>query len=252
MKIAVYTANFNQKDILKSPLNYVKDEVDYYAFVDDYDLDIVSPYTSIFTDLKLDDITKNARKLKILGHKILNDYDITIWHDSNIQLDAKRLKELINVSVLNKTFVTTFRHPHRDDFYSEAMACVRVSKDNHFKILKQVLYSFYNGVPAHDGLYSSGIFIKNNQYLNENFLSLWWKTTLRFSRRDQLSLAYTIYKTKQTIGIIKGDIFKNKYSVYNNHRHQSYVIRNQDKTSNRLKIVSFYSIKLIRKLRKLI
>lgn len=251
MKIAIYTANFNNKDCLRSPMNYRDNpNIDYFEFVDTVESEKVYPYTQVLEDITLDDVTKNARKLKILGHPLLKNYDILLWHDSNIQLDTSYISHLMEVSLSNKTFITTFSHPNRNDFYSEAMTCIRVKKDNHFKILRQAIHYFFSGLPAHNGLQSTGILIKNNNYFDQNFLDIWWHNTLRFSRRDQLSLAYTVYKSTMLIGYIEGNIFDNNYTKYHNHAHSNYLVKNKTKNKNRFFMFSFYCIKLMRKIRK--
>ena len=170
MKVAIYTANFDDKDLLCEPLGLDnKNDYDFYCFVDKPVSNRVNPYKYLVVDLEYSDITKNARQLKILGHDVLKDYDITIWHDANFQLDLIFLEELILISKQSNRYITTFIHPHRNDFYSEAMACVRVGKDNSLKLLRQAYTYFIKGLPAHKGLYSTGILIKcndNNLFLH--------------------------------------------------------------------------------------
>jgi len=108
-------------------------------------------------------------------------------------------------------------------------------------------------MPAHEGMYSSGILIKNPAYNDDGFMSFWWKQVSKYSRRDQLSLAYTIYKTKLNIGLIKDDIFDNSYSYYHLHAYNHYIEQNKIMNYNYgwLKKSSFLTVKLMRKLKKI-
>lgn len=252
MKIAVYTSVFGDKDDLKPPLNYSKNTtIDYFLFSDN-EAKIVEPYTFQKKPIVFDDIAKNARYFKILGDDVLNMYDVLIWHDANIQIDHSKIVDIIERSA--NSFLTTFTHPNRDDYYSEAMSCIRVGKDHSLRILKQSLVYFFNGMPAHSGMYSTGILIKNHQYKSNGLLKSWWKQTEKYSRRDQLSLAYTVYKTKNIVTVLEDDIFNNEYSVYHVHNYSEYKEKGKSKLKNYrfLRQISFSLVKLLRKLKKII
>ncbi|WP_242091619.1 glycosyltransferase domain-containing protein [Aestuariivivens sediminicola] len=251
MKIAIYTANFGGKDALLTPLNYLDgSDISFYLFTDT-DLNVY-PYETVIKPLIFKDVSKNAFYYKHMGDPILKDYDVLIWHDSNIQLDFDKLPKLIEFA--HNSFLTMYVHPDRDDFYSEAMTSVRIGKDFSLRILKQALIYFFNGMPAHAGMYASGILIKNQNIDSGNFYPFWWKQTLKYSRRDQLSIVYVIHKTGQKINTIKGNVFKNIYSIYHAHKYEYYIESKDIMRYNYsiLKKFSFYAIKVLRKLRKMI
>ena len=250
MKIAVYTALFGDKDELLPPLNYQdQNNISFYLFTDT--AQHVHPYIDLVKPRIFDDVSKNAFYYKHMGDDVLKDHDILIWHDANIQLVFDQLPNLIYFA--QHSFLTMFRHPDRDDFYSEAMTSIRVDRDFSLRILRQALYYFFNGMPAHTGMYATGILIKNKNIDSGNFYTMWWEHTLKYSRRDQLSLVYTIYKTKQKINVIEGDIFNNKFSKYHLHKYQHYLERKSVMHYNYwfLKKLSFYIIKVMRKISKL-
>lgn len=250
MKIAVYTALYGEKDILRPPNGYSREEdISYFVFSDN-ELD-VPPYQNILKPIIYEDVAKNARYFKIMGDTILSEYDILIWHDANIQLEHTEIKNLVTLT--SQTFLTTFAHPNRNDFYSEAMTCIRVEKDFSLRLLKQSWIYFLNGMPAHHGLCSTGILIKNYDNPPGNALEFWWQQTLKYSRRDQLSLAYTIFRQKLNITLIREDILNNKYSKYHLHNHTYYEEKSKVMSYNFwiFKQISFYGVKLIRKIKKM-
>lgn len=250
MKIAVYTALFGNKDVLYPPLHYTEiDKVDYFIFTDDSSINI-NPYKVVEKPLVFNDVAKNARYFKILGDDLLKAYDILIWHDANIQICHDIIPELIKKS--QHTFLTAFIHPTKNDFYSEAMSCIRTDKDFSLRILKQVFFYFFQGLPAHNGLCSTGILIKNYKFKANGMLQFWWEQTLKYSRRDQLSLAFTVYKTEINLGIIQENIFGNKYSKYHLHNYNHYNERFNIMRYNYLvlKKISFYIVKTLRKIKK--
>lgn len=251
MKIAVYTALFGDKDELLPPLNYLDNKnISFYLFTDT--IQNVFPYTTIIKPQMFKDVSKNAFYYKIMGDDILKNYDILIWHDSNIQLYFDKLSNLIDFA--QNSFLAMFIHPDRDDFYSEAMTSIRVDKDFSLRILRQALYYFVNGMPAHAGMYATGILIKNQYIDSGNFYTMWWEQTLKYSRRDQLSIVYAIYKTKQKINVIEADIFNNNFSKYHPHKYQHYLESKQVMQYNYgfLKRFSFLIVKFLRKLKKLV
>lgn len=251
MKIAVYTANFGNKDELLTPLNYVDTKnISFYLFTDTDKS--VYPYTTLIKPRIFKDVSKNAFYYKHMGDDILKNYDILIWHDANIQLVFDKLTNLIDLG--KNSFLTMYIHPDRNDFYSEAMTSIRVDRDFSLRILRQALVYFLHGMPAHAGMYASGILIKNQTIDSGNFYTMWWEQTLKYSRRDQLSIVYTIYKTKQNINVIQGNVFNNIYSIYHLHKYQHYLESKPIMQYNYgfLKRFSFLTVKVLRKLRKLV
>lgn len=249
MKIAVYTALFGDKDELLPPLNYQYNEnISYYLFTDT--AQNIFPYTTIVKPRIFDDVSKNAFYYKHMGDDIINNYDMLIWHDANIQLYYDKLNDLIDIG--RNSFLSIFIHPDRDDFYSEAMTSIRVDKDFSLRILRQALYYFIKGMPAHAGMFATGILIKNQNIDSGNFYAMWWEHTLEYSRRDQLSIVYICYKTKQKINVIEGDIFNNVYSKYYLHKYKHYIEKNQVMKYNYgfLKKLSYFCVKLMRKIKK--
>jgi hypothetical protein len=251
MKIAVYTAIFGDKDKLLVPIDYIEtDNIDYFVFTDSHLLNCY-PYKTMERSLKFNDFTKNAKYYKILADPILKGYDIHIWHDGNIQMIHSKINELIDLS--KNTFLTTFKHPNRNDYYSEAMTCIRVGKDHSLRILKQSLVYFFDGLPAHHGMFSTGIIVKNYSHNAKGLLEFWWKQTEKYSRRDQLSLAYSILKTDSQVKLLEDDIFNNIYSTYHPHNYTHYHEKRKIKLTNTffLKQVSFKIVKLLRKIKKI-
>ena len=74
MKIAIYTALYGEKDVLRQPLDYFENtHIDYYIFTDK-DSHNTPPYKTFVRPAKFPDVAKNARYYKILGDPILKEY----------------------------------------------------------------------------------------------------------------------------------------------------------------------------------
>ncbi len=79
----------------------------------------------------------------------------------------------------------------------------------------------------------------------------WWKEVEKFSRRDQLSLPYLIWKEKIQIGLLEGNRKSNKYSLFHEHIREHYLkspkkIKLIDKAKKKLSIILINFILLLK------
>ena len=226
-KTLVYTAIFGDKD--EPPVLLNSDKVD----ISQYDFICITDNPKLESDIykihhvksQFTDITKNARFYKICGHSEQEKYDVAIWHDSSLMLDALKISELAIYAFKYK--LSTFRHGHIC-IYPEARQCIEMEKDNPIRIAIQIsYYALILNFPLREGMYETGILVKNVKQYNESLIQkIWWKHLRWFSRRDQLSLPVASWLTNSDIGILKGKAFDNPYSTYRGHRYYHYLTGN--------------------------
>lgn len=251
MKIAIYTAIFGEKDEIKMPLYYDKDDnVDYFLITDNEKSNSFN-YQIILKKPIYDDVTKNARFYKLKGLEIFKSYDYVIWHDANLQIVHNEILNTLNFSHNNG--IAFFKHAERNCIYNEAIRCIELEKDYPFKILKQV-YSYYiSGIINESGLYDTSIVVKNNKLICEDFLNLWWDEIKNKSRRDQLSLPYSLKMFNIVPGIMLGSRTENNYSIFYKHKHSKYNFlsgkksKRYSKSSKKIAIMLIKIIKIINK-----
>ncbi|OBQ55401.1 DUF616 domain-containing protein [Tamlana sp. s12] len=221
MKIAIYTAIFGEKDVFREPNNFETTEnVDCFLITDNPDLK-TKKYRIILKEQKFADVTKNARFYKIFGIEGFNQYDYVIWHDGSLQMNLDNLNELILCS--KKFTLTTFKHPIRNNFYDEGIACIKLNKDNSLKIFAQIVMYNFIRIPRDIGMFETSILVKNNNKPSPLFYKLWWSQINRFSRRDQLGIVYAIWKTNLKIGLLDGYRDENIYSKFTPHEYKYYI-----------------------------
>jgi len=245
LKIAIYTAVFGGKDVVQEPVKYIKNEnIDYFLISDNQEIKSKC-YKVIYKKPIYDDITKNARFYKIIGLDLFNEYDYVIWHDANIQIVHNEILKVLRF-VENKG-IAFFKHPDRNCIYDEAIKCIQLEKDYPFKILKQILGYYIRGIKNEVGLYETGFFVRNNKFRNKDFTNLWWNEIKNKSRRDQLSLPYSLNKTNIFPNIIEGTVRDNLYSIFHKHSYEQYLFLS-------LKVKKYNTIKkrIVIKLIKLI
>ncbi len=195
-KIAVYSCIVGRYDSIVEPL-YIDCDIDYFMFTD-LDLPSDSKWKKIditqFEEYnKLSPIQLN-RKIKMLPHIYLKDYDYSIYVDGLIEIvcSMKPLIENMKSSSLGVHF-----HNQRDCIYDEAIM-IKYAKKADMSIVNQQLNIYRNeGFPIHNGLYENTIMIRNhNSQLMCKLMDKWWDEYLKFPTRDQLSLPYLLWKNQ--------------------------------------------------------
>lgn len=194
-RIAIYTVLVgNNYDNLKIPSS-VKDNYDYYCFVDVGSKLVKSDnkvWKIITFDFKCNDNGRLSRYPKILPHKTcLKNYDYSLYIDANVDIKDAYVYDRIEELISANEKISMIKHPYRDCVYQEAYVCIAGLKGSWFDLLRQIVFLKRKGIPKHCGLFEAGlIFRKHNEVDVIKFDELWWNNFMRYSKRDQLSLAY--------------------------------------------------------------
>ncbi|WP_082672923.1 glycosyltransferase domain-containing protein [Paenibacillus senegalimassiliensis] len=216
-KVVVYTAIFGDYDELKEPIVKV-DGVDYICFTNNPRVSSEGWKVIHVEEDKSIDLVRNARKVKILAHKYLPDYDYSVWMDANFQIldnPVRLINEHLKVSNL-----AAFKHSGgRTCVYSEADACIRLGKDDPDIIKRQMEIYNLEGYPEFNGLVETGVLLRKHKEpeLVES-MELWWTQIQQFSRRDQLSFNYVMWKMNYDFKIIEDYIRDNFCFVWTPHK----------------------------------
>lgn len=193
MKIVVYTCITNNYDNLVEP-TYIDNSLTYLAFVSNDEIkSSVWQIKKIDIDQELGPV-KTARKIKILAHKYLSEYDCSIWIDGTIDVIGD-VKSLVNS--LGFPLFVGFKHPFRNCIYSEGKACIKHNKDKKEIINEQLSDYRKEGYPVNAGLIESNVLIRmHNSPSVIKLMEFWWQEVRNKSRRDQLSFNYSVWKTE--------------------------------------------------------
>lgn len=190
-KTAVYTSIFDNYDVLLDP-KVEASAVDYICFTDtdNYSSDIWE--TRIISDSELEPNELN-RKVKILAHEFLGEYDYSVYIDGNVQLIGD-ITDLIER--YRKYDFAAPTHFLRDCVYKEGEAMIREKKGDPYKIREQLERYRKEGLPQNVGLSAnSTLFRWHTNTRVRSLMESWWKEFHQSSRRDQLSLPYVAWKT---------------------------------------------------------
>jgi len=202
-KIAVYSCIVGRYDSIVEPL-YIDCDIDYFMFTD-LDLPSDSKWKKIditqFEEYnKLSPIQLN-RKIKMLPHIYLKDYDYSIYVDGLIEIvcSMKPLIENMKSSSLGVHF-----HNQRDCIYDEAIM-IKYAKKADMSIVNQQLNIYRNeGFPIHNGLYENTIMIRNhNSQLMCKLMDKWWDEYLKFRQTHSYDRLKELEKNRRLNHIVE-------------------------------------------------
>jgi len=197
MKKAIYTAIIGGYDGFVEP-RYVNEGFDYFLFTDNENIK-----SDVYKIIKVEkprtlDSVRFARQIKILPHKFLPEYDLTIWHDGNIT-QCKDIRRI----VVNMSFDFLFmKHPSRDCIYTEAKAVIDMELDSKDIVNKQIARYRNDKFPENQGMCATGIMFRKKTKEGIALCEDWWKELLDGSRRDQLSFNYVKWKHDFSINLV--------------------------------------------------
>ena len=138
------------------------------------------------------DSTRNNRWHKIHPHELFQNYTDSLYIDANVDIlshtllsDAKALHSRIAIP----------SHPLRDCIYDEYLNAFAEFIDDP-KIMRAELDLIKeSGMPRHYGLTENNvIYRQHNDSRIIEIMNEWWHMTTTYSRRDQLSFAWLLWK----------------------------------------------------------
>ena len=187
--------------------------VDFLLFTDDVSLR-ASGWRTVVCLPAFDDPRKCAKLFKVLAHRHLADYDLSLWVDGTSC--PRRDPRPWMASVL-KSGIATFAHPERDCVYDEARICIERGFDRDVIDAQMARYRDA-GYPANYGLSTCSVIARaHNAAHIVAAMEEWWQEIERGSIRDQLSFNYVLWKRGVVSGRIPGHVYWNAMFWYVPH-----------------------------------
>lgn len=179
---------------------------------------------------KLDNV-KNSRWPKVNAHRIFPEYEYSLYVDGNIIINNKNIFDLADKLIRQNVLFALPNHPERTCIYDEA----EIVKALHIELPKTVdaemAFLRREKYPAKNGLSENNILLRKHNEIKPT-LDLWWSMVEKYSKRDQLSLMYAMWKT----GIKRTPIYidKNGFGIHRKSDDFTFVFL---KTHNQNKIL---------------
>ena len=225
-KFVIYSAIIGNYDEILQP-TIVDDRFDYILFSNDF-IDRRIGIWQIRNIKYHNDIqTKIARWVKTHPEELLPEYECSLWIDANIDIkDISVYERIINLYNEGK-MISSMVHLWRNCIYDEMIAVVKHKFETEECIIKWGHQLRKNKYPLKNGLFETGVLFRNHKKsLMISFDKLWWQCIEKYSRRDQLSFNFVLWKLN-----IECEYFlsnrentrnSNLFSINVNHAHTTY------------------------------
>jgi hypothetical protein len=204
-KIVAYTCIVGNYDKIHYPSEELSQKYDYVLISDEKpsDMGTFKQWIDV-RDVCPIEITDNARRnryCKINAHKIFPNYNMSIYMDGNIQL-KRNLDEICNN--IPPIGVIVLAHTGYKDIYCEAAHKMGQNVDNVDIIYQQIKKYWKDGCPQNFGSWHCGLMLrKHNSIICKKIMEEWWEEINSYSKRDQLSFPYVLWKNNYDANIVK-------------------------------------------------
>lgn len=221
-KFAIYTVNTGGYDQIYEPL-YIDESIDYYIYTDQK-----IPENSVWKKIEINNdrlkrmsSLEQARYIKLHPHEFLKSYEYSMFIDGNVKITCD-IRPLLYTMIDNNKKIAIHDHQTRDCLYDEGKVVRIWKKDTSGKAKKQIEFYKKNNFPEHFGLFETNIVIrKHNDEECIEVMNTWWKEIERFSKRDQLSFTYALWKNgfdKEFVLSLGNNSRRNPYFIVQNHK----------------------------------
>ncbi len=212
-KIVIYTSLTGGYDNLPE-YKAIDKECSYICFSNDYPANSkIGNWTIKPIPMISNDLIRTSRYAKLQPHKLLSDYDYSVWLDSNLIISDKCFYDHIKqtISTHNNGWLG-IRHPNCDCIYEEAERCVSLRRERFISIYPLIRKLKREKYPRHNGLFENNLILRahNNKQI-AHLCDSWWEIYNHYCKRDQLSLFYIFWKSNFTPELL----YHNGLSTYN-------------------------------------
>ena len=217
-KYVIYTAMVGGYDEIMQPV-VVDDRFDYILFSNDIKEDRVGVWQVRPIAYTNPDNTRICRYVKTHPEELLPGYEASVWMDSNIRIMTSAVYERIVELYESDSLIASMNHPLRDCIYDEAFEVMYIRYEGEKVVVDWCHKLRKENYPKHNGLYETNVmFRKHNVSLISETNVMWWDCIEKYSKRDQLSFNYVLWKLE-----VKCEYFLGKHKCVHNSTDFSYI-----------------------------
>ncbi len=222
-KAVVYTCITGNYDQLNNH-SYIHPDWDYVCFTDD--VSVKNNHNSnweikslVFNEM--DNVRKN-RWHKLHPHILFPEYERSIYVDSNINFLSDEIFADIDNAIEESRRISLGLHFSRMCIYDELSTCLKFEKDDPEIMKEQINLIRKDGFPENYGLFENNIIYREHH--DENVIKMmndWWWWIKNYSRRDQLSFTYVLWKNNFRISPLSSTPYRQskKISLWHSSKH---------------------------------
>lgn len=185
----IYTCLVGGYDELRQPLA-IDESFDYVCFTDHVTAERIGVWQLRPIPFKTRDKVLLSRYAKILPHKVLADYEYSVYMDANVQILTADFYDVLNQHIEAGDLIAQVPHPHRKCVYQELYACWAL---NHISLWVNIYFrrKYHKmGFPEDFGLMENNLILRRHNDASVLDISeKWWQIFRNGpTRRDQLLL----------------------------------------------------------------
>ena len=220
----VFTALFGGYESLNE-LSVIKNSTTrYVCFTDNPDLESSTWEIFIPQDLKSNNPIRMSREIKMLGHRFFPELTRSLYIDNTVHLKVDGGKVLDEV--LGFEDVSFMLHSTCKSVRREFLNCSMYGLENQSKLRRQYLdylenYSFI----LNERPYWGGFIARKHTAQADLFFKTWHEEYLKHSKRDQLSINISAYKSGIKINSIVGSNTGSEWHSWPVYSHRNEVSR---------------------------
>lgn len=204
-KKVIFSAVVGNYDTILQP-KIIDEDFDYILFSNDILDDNVGIWKVRRIPYSNDDKTRVARYVKTHPEELLRGYKHTVWMDANIQVVSSKFYDILNKVISDNVIISSFWHNERNCVYEEIAAVVYTGVEEESVAVKWLNKLIKEKYPRKNGLYETNLVYRNiDEVRIRHFDMLWWRCIDNYSRRDQLSFNYSLWKLDISCPFFLGD-----------------------------------------------
>ena len=216
-KICVYTCITGNYDNLQD-VEIEDKKVDFICFTNNKNIKSDTWKVIYVEDESLNN-HQLSRKIKMLGTDYINEnYDISVWQDASA-IWQKKPSDFVK-EYFNGDFSACI-HNERNSVFDEAKEVIRLRRDDIKVVQKHINFLKKEKFPDNLGLLEMTVFIKkHNDPVVKETMRIWFETYLKYSKRDQLSFMYAVWKTGLKLNPIPLNVWNNEWLRHIKHNYK--------------------------------
>ena len=146
------------------------------------------------------DMSRSSRFPKICAHRVLPEYDVSLYIDTKVLLTAPPETILDDLLIGQSGSMACFRHDQRSTIAEEVEAVIQGGLDQADMCRAQLADYAADGYLGATPLTWSGLLMRfHNREEVKSAMDMWIAHVLRYSRRDQLSFSYIAEKNETSL-----------------------------------------------------
>ena len=200
-KFVVYTVLVGEYDKVLQP-KVVDERFAYILFTDNVTSDRIGVWEVRTFDYHNIDKTRESRYPKMHPELLLPEYEASLYIDANISIADKVIYERVISFYEQGVNWAGILHPHnpsrglycRYGIYGHAFWAMSFGVDNEKSIFKLCSMLRKEGYPRNREMHENNVIYRKKDEVCRQIDELWWKLYCNYSRRDQLTLEYALWK----------------------------------------------------------